>query len=99
MAPMLTIAERLSSSSIAAIFGSGLREPTVRRHEACLPSTMAMSLEPPKPTPTIAGWQASPRLPKRDQRVEIEALDAVESVAQAVTERSDHRTVLMPPTR
>ena len=54
----------------------------MRRHEACLPSTMEVSFEPPSPTPTIAGWQASPRLPKRDQRVEIEALDAVDAVAR-----------------
>ena len=64
IAPMpIELPSVFSSSSSTAIFGSGLREPTVRRHEACLPSTMQMSFEPPKPTPTMAGWQASPRRP------------------------------------
>ena len=65
MAPMpMVLPSSLNSSSSAAIFGSGLREPTMRRQDACLPSTMQVSFEPPRPTPTIAGWQASPRLPK-----------------------------------
>ena len=65
MAPMpMLLPSSLSSSSSAAILGSGLRDPTTRRQDACLPSTMLVSLEPPSPTPTIAGWQASPRLPK-----------------------------------
>ena len=45
-----------------------------------MPSTTEMS-EPPSPTPTIAGWQASPRLPK-EISVEVEALDAAEPVAR-----------------
>ena len=60
--PML-FPSAFNSSSSAAIRGSGCRSPTVRRHAACLPSTIETSLEPPSPTPTIAGWQASPRLP------------------------------------
>jgi hypothetical protein len=65
IAPMpMELPRVFSSSSSAAILESGLREPTTRRQAACLPSTMQMSLEPPTPTPTIAGWQASPRLPK-----------------------------------
>ena len=65
MAPMpMLLPMSLTSSSSAAMRGSGLREPTMRRHDACLPKTMLVSFEPPSPTPTIAGWQASPRLPK-----------------------------------
>ena len=49
MAPMpIELPSRLSSASSAAILGSGLLDPTVRRHEACLPRIMQMSLEPPR---------------------------------------------------
>ena len=64
MAPMpIELPRSFSSSSSAAISGSGLRSPTTRRQAACLPSVMQVSLEPPSPMPTIAGWQARPRLP------------------------------------
>src|SRR5262249_15635754 len=63
MAPMpMLLPSSLSSSSSAAISGSGLRDPTTRKQDACLPSTMLVSFEPPSPTPTIAGWQAPGRM-------------------------------------
>jgi hypothetical protein len=40
-----------------------MRLPTARRHAASLPSRMQVSFEPPMPIPTMAGWQARPRLP------------------------------------
>ena len=65
MAPMpMELPSSISSNSSAAILGSGLRSPTTRRQAACLPSVMQTSLEPPRPMPTMAGWQARPRLPK-----------------------------------
>src|SRR5215813_939332 len=72
MAPMpMLLPSSLNSSSSAAIFGSGLREPTTRKQDACLPSTMLVSFEPPSPMPTIAGPY---------QRIEIEALDPLDAV-------------------
>ena len=65
MAPMpMELPACVSSSSSAAIFGSGFRSPTVLKQAARFPSTMHASFAPPSPTPMMAGWQASPRLPK-----------------------------------
>ena len=35
----------------------------MRKHAASFPSRTQVSFAPPIPTPTMAGWQARPRLP------------------------------------
>ena len=81
IAPMpMLLPSSLNSSSSVAIFGSGLRDPTTRRHEACLPSTIDVfrTAEPDSDDRRLTG---KPAFAEANQRVEIEPPDAIDAVA------------------